>query len=59
MTSLHADTAEKIAHCEEAVRRSAVTHSIRDERPLDEIIADIQRTAALPLSQATTLPPEA
>lgn len=59
MAPLRHDTAEKIARCEEAVARSAATHSIRAERPLDEVLDDIQKTAALPLNRATTLPPEA
>lgn len=59
MVSLRNDTAEKISACEEAVLRSAPARSIRPERPLDEVFADIQRTAALPLARATTLPPEA
>lgn len=59
MVSLRNDTAEKIAHCEDAVHRSIATHSIRAERPLDEVLGDIQQTANLPLHRATTLPPEA
>jgi len=56
MTSIE----EKIALCEEAVQRATPpTHSLRTERPLTEVLADIQRIAALPLDQATTLPPEA
>ncbi|MGH8047702.1 MAG: aromatic ring-hydroxylating oxygenase subunit alpha [Chthoniobacterales bacterium] len=53
------ETELHIAQTEAAVRRSAATGGIRPERPLDEVLADIQRTAALPLEQATTLPPEA
>lgn len=59
MVSLRNDTAEKIAFCEEAVQRSTISVSgLRGERPLDEILADIERTADLPLARATTLPPE-
>jgi phenylpropionate dioxygenase-like ring-hydroxylating dioxygenase large terminal subunit len=56
---ISADTAEKIATCEDAVLRSTATRSIRPEPPLADILADIERTAALPLARATTLPPEA
>ncbi|HEY8899020.1 MAG TPA: aromatic ring-hydroxylating dioxygenase subunit alpha [Chthoniobacterales bacterium] len=59
MAALRNDTLEKINACEEAVLRSAPSRSIRPERALDEVFADIQQTAARPLSQATTLPPEA
>lgn len=59
MVTLNTDTAEKISACEAAVRRSSHTSSIRPERPLDEVLADIRDTAARPLTQATTLPPEA
>lgn len=50
----------KIRQCEESVSRAASAKStIRPERPLAEVLADIQRSADLPLEQATTLPPEA
>jgi phenylpropionate dioxygenase-like ring-hydroxylating dioxygenase large terminal subunit len=59
MSTLAPETELHIAQLEAAVRRSAVTGGIRPERPLDEVLADIQRVAALPLEQATTFPPEA
>lgn len=59
MVSLAQDTAAKIAECEDAVLQSAAARGIRPERPLEAILADIQQTADRPLSDATTLPPEA
>ncbi len=51
---------EKIARCEAAVLRATPPqYSARAERPLDVVLDDIQRTAALPLEDAITLPPEA
>jgi phenylpropionate dioxygenase-like ring-hydroxylating dioxygenase large terminal subunit len=51
---------EKITHCEGAVLRATPpTHALRPERPLAEVLADLQRTAAMPLENATTLPHEA
>jgi phenylpropionate dioxygenase-like ring-hydroxylating dioxygenase large terminal subunit len=51
---------EKVADCEAAVLRATSSkYSARVERPLDAVLDDIQRTAALPLEDAITLPPEA
>jgi phenylpropionate dioxygenase-like ring-hydroxylating dioxygenase large terminal subunit len=59
MISLLDETARHIAACEDAVQRSISSHSIRPQRPLSEVLADIQQVADRPLTQATTLPPEA
>jgi phenylpropionate dioxygenase-like ring-hydroxylating dioxygenase large terminal subunit len=41
------------------LRATPPKYSARAERPLDAVLDDIQRTAALPLENAITLPPEA
>ncbi|HVE15912.1 MAG TPA: aromatic ring-hydroxylating dioxygenase subunit alpha [Chthoniobacterales bacterium] len=58
MPAIAPETELHIAQTETAVRLSAAGRGIRPERPIEEVLEDIQRTAALPLEQATTLPPE-
>jgi len=51
-------TENKVSACETAVQQSVSLHSIRPQRKLDEVLADIQRCSDLPMSGSTTLPPE-